>query len=79
MEIDLQMLAMIFFINMAYVTLNTIRFLLTMKGYRLIAPLVSMVEITIYILGLSMVLDRLDNPLNLLFYALGYEIGRAHV
>ncbi len=43
MEIDLQMLAMIFFINMAYVTLNTIRFLLTMKGYRLIAPLVSMV------------------------------------
>ena len=58
MEIDLQMLAMIFFINMAYVTLNTIRFLLTMKGYRLIAPLVSMVEITIYILGLSMVLDR---------------------
>lgn len=75
MEIDLQMLAMIFFINMAYVTLNTIRFLLTMKGYRLIAPLVSMVEITIYILGLSMVLDRLDNPLNLLFYALGYAAG----
>ena len=31
MEIDLQMLAMIFFINMAYVTLNTIRFLLTIK------------------------------------------------
>ncbi|EQC78481.1 hypothetical protein HSIEG1_264 [Enterococcus sp. HSIEG1] len=26
MEIDLQMLAMIFIINMAYVTLNTIRF-----------------------------------------------------
>ena len=75
MEIDLQMLAMIFFINMAYVTLNTIRFLLTMKGYRLIAPLVSMVEITIYILGLSMVFDRLDNPLNLLFYALGYAAG----
>ncbi len=71
MEVDLQMLAMIFFINLAYVTLNTLRFLLTMKGYRVIAPLVSMIEITIYILGLSMVLDRLDNPLNLLFYALG--------
>ncbi|MDU1981510.1 MAG: DUF5698 domain-containing protein, partial [Enterococcus casseliflavus] len=70
MEVDLQMLAMIFFINLAYVTLNTLRFLLTMKGYRVIAPLVSMIEITIYILGLSMVLDRLDNPLNLLFYAL---------
>ena len=73
MEVDLQMLAMIFFINLAYVTLNTLRFLLTMKGYRVIAPLVSMIEITIYILGLSM--DRLDNPLNLLFYALGYAAG----
>ena len=70
MEVDLQMLAMIFFINLAYVTLNTLRFLLTMKGYRVIAPLVSMIEITIYILGLSMVLDRLDNPLNLLFLSL---------
>lgn len=72
---DLKMLAMIFFINLAYVTLNTLRFLLTMKGYRLVAPIVSMFEITIYVLGLSLVLDRLDNPLNLLVYALGYGIG----
>ena len=60
--VDTRMLLMIFFINFAYITLNTLRFMLTMKGYRLIAPLVSMVEITIYILGLSLVLDRLDNP-----------------
>lgn len=73
--IDIKMLAMIFFINFAYVTLNTLRFMLTMKGYRILAPLMSMVEITIYILGLSMVLDRLDNPINLLTYALGYAIG----
>lgn len=72
---DIKMLAMIFFINFAYVTLNTLRFMLTMKGYRILAPLMSMVEITIYILGLSMVLDRLDNPINLLTYALGYAIG----
>lgn len=49
--------------------------MLTMKGYRYIAPLVSMVEITIYIVGLSLVLDRLDNPLNLFVYALGYAVG----
>ncbi|MGO2892299.1 MAG: DUF2179 domain-containing protein [Enterococcus devriesei] len=73
--IDLKMLAMIFFINLAYVTLNTLRFMLTMKGYRILAPIMSMVEITIYILGLSMVLDRLDNPINLLTYALGYGVG----
>lgn len=73
--IDIKMLFMIFFINFAYITLNTLRFLLTMKGYRLIAPLVSMAEIIIYILGLSLVLDRLDNPINLLVYALGYAVG----
>ncbi|KAF1296473.1 hypothetical protein BAU15_15230 [Enterococcus sp. JM4C] len=73
--IDTKMLLMIFFINFAYITLNTLRFMLTMKGYRLIAPLVSMAEITIYILGLSMVLNRLDNPLNLFVYALGYAVG----
>ncbi|OJG72974.1 hypothetical protein RV12_GL000751 [Enterococcus quebecensis] len=49
--------------------------MLTMKGYRLIAPLVSMAEITIYVLGLSMVLNRLDDPLNLVVYALGYAVG----
>lgn len=52
---DIKMLLMIFLINFAYITLNTLRFLLTMKGYRLIAPLVSMAEIIIYIVGLSMV------------------------
>lgn len=72
---DLKLLAMIFGINFAYITLNTLRFMLTMKGYRVIAPLVSMAEITIYILGLSLVLDRLDDPLNLLAYALGYAVG----
>lgn len=69
------LLLMTFGINFAYVALNTIRFMLTMKGYRILAPLLSMIEITIYILGLSMVLDRLDNPINLFAYALGYAIG----
>ncbi|WP_086347606.1 DUF2179 domain-containing protein [Candidatus Enterococcus clewellii] len=73
--VDFKMLAMIFVINFAYITLNTIRFMLTMKGYRLLAPIVSMAEITIYVLGLSMVLNRLDDPLNLLVYALGYAVG----
>lgn len=72
---DFKLLFMIFAINFAYITLNTLRFMLTMKGYRIIAPLVSMVEITIYILGLSMVLDRLDDPINLFVYALGYAVG----
>lgn len=72
---SLSILAMTFFINFAYVTISTIRFMLTMKGYRLLAPILSMIEITIYILGLSLVLNSLDNPINLFVYALGYAVG----
>jgi uncharacterized protein YebE (UPF0316 family) len=49
--------------------------MLTMKGYRLAAPLVSMLEITIYIVGLSLVLDHIDSPINIFVYALGYAVG----
>lgn len=72
---DVKILLMTFFINFFYVTISTIRFMLTMKGYRLVAPLLSMVEITIYIVGLSLVLNRLSNPINLFVYALGYAVG----
>ncbi len=75
--IDLKIIGMIFVINFCYITLNTIRFMLTMKGYRLIAPIVSVFEVTIYVLGLSMVLNRLDNPWNLAAYAIGYGVGVA--
>ncbi|CZQ91985.1 DUF2179 domain-containing protein [Trichococcus ilyis] len=75
MIFDLELLAKVFAINLSYVTLSTIRFMLTMKGYRVLAPLLSMVEIVIYVLGLSMVMSSLDNPLNLAAYALGYGAG----
>jgi len=77
MILDLELLTKIFAINLSYVTLNTIRFMLTIKGYRILAPLLSMVEIVIYVLGLSMVMNSLDNPLNLAAYALGYGAGIA--
>ena len=77
MEVDLSFLLLIFVINVAYISLNTIRFMLTMKSYRLAASLVSMVEVTIYVVGLGLVLDSLDNYLNLAVYALGYGVGIA--
>ncbi|WP_407370959.1 DUF2179 domain-containing protein [Carnobacterium sp.] len=77
MEIDLSFLLLIFVINVVYISLNTIRFMLTMKSYRLAASLVSMVEVTIYVVGLGLVLDSLDNYLNLAVYALGYGVGIA--
>ena len=76
-EIDWFLIAVIFIINVCYVTLMTIRMMLTMKGYRLAASLISMVEITIYVLGLGLVLDRLDSFWNIAAYALGYGAGIA--
>lgn len=72
---DFSLIVKIFMISFVYVTLSTIRFMLTMKGYRILAPLLSMVEIVIYVTGLSIVISSLDNPLNLAAYAIGYGVG----
>ncbi len=75
MELDWTMLVTIFCINVVYVTLNTLRMMLTMKGYQKIAPFIAMVEIAIYVVGLGLVLDNLDNVVNVAVYALGFGVG----
>lgn len=62
-------------INIVYVSFFTIRMILTLKGYRYIAALVSMVEVVIYIVGLGLVLDNLNEIQNIVAYAVGYGIG----
>lgn len=75
MDLDWIMLLTIFCINVVYVTLNTLRMMLTMKGYQSIAPFIAMVEIAIYVVGLGLVLDNLDNIFNVVAYALGFGVG----
>ncbi len=69
------MVIIIFSINIVYVTFFTIRMIMTLKGYRYLAALVSMVEVVIYIVGLGLVLDNLDQIQNLVAYAIGYGSG----
>jgi len=69
------LLALIFIINLVYITLNTLRVILTMRGYRKAAPLLAIVEVTIYTVGLSMVMQYLSNPIYLIVYALGFGVG----
>ena len=59
------MVVIIFSINIVYVTFFTLRMILTLKGYRYIAALISMVEVVIYIVGLGLVLDNLNEIQNL--------------
>lgn len=69
------MVLIIFLINIVYVSFSTVRMILTLKGYRYIAAAVSMVEVVVYVIGLGLVLDNLDQIQNLIAYALGYASG----
>ncbi|GAB3043221.1 DUF2179 domain-containing protein [Virgibacillus ainsalahensis] len=69
------MVAIILIINIVYVSLSTIRMILTLKGRRYIAAFVSMFEIVIYVVGLGLVLDNLDQIQNLIAYAVGFGMG----
>lgn len=71
----MKMFMIILVINIVYVSFFTIRMILTLKGYRYIAALVSMVEVVIYIVGLGLVLDNLNEIQNIVAYAVGYGIG----
>lgn len=71
----LVMIGIIFVINVVYVSFFTIRMILTLKGRRYAAACISTIEIVIYVVGLGLVLDNLDQIQNLIAYALGYGIG----
>lgn len=75
LENALIMVAIILIINIVYVSMFTIRMILTLKGRRYVAGFVSMFEIVVYIFGLGLVLDNLNEIQNVLAYALGYGIG----
>ncbi|AIY05437.1 hypothetical protein Plano_1472 [Planococcus sp. PAMC 21323] len=68
-------LMLIILINVAYMTLFTLRMILVIKGYRKVAVFLSMVEVFIYLMGLTIVLDNLSNPFNLAAYCIGWGIG----
>ncbi|GGN62325.1 MULTISPECIES: DUF2179 domain-containing protein [Oceanobacillus] len=75
LENALIMVAIIFIINVVYVSMFTVRMIFTLKGKRYIAALVGMFEIVIYVIGLGLVLDNLNEIQNLIAYALGFGLG----
>lgn len=71
----LQVLGFIFLIQIVYVSAFTLRMILTLKGQKYIAALISTFEVTVYVLGLNLVLQYLDQVASLVVYALGYALG----
>nr|WP_197030904.1 DUF5698 domain-containing protein [Bacillus sp. MB2021] len=75
LENSVTMILIILIINIVYVSFFTIRMILTLKGQRYLAAFISMIEVVIYVIGLGLVLDNLDQIQNLVAYAIGYGIG----
>ncbi|GAB4074477.1 DUF5698 domain-containing protein [Barrientosiimonas marina] len=71
----LVMVAIILVVNIVYVSLSTMRMILTLKSRRYMAAFVSMFEVVMYVIGLGLVLDNLDQIQNVAAYAIGFGIG----
>ncbi|GAA0377787.1 uncharacterized protein YebE (UPF0316 family) [Bacillus horti] len=69
------MVLIILSINIVYVSFFTIRMILTLKGQKYLAASLSSIEVLIYVIGLGLVLDNLNEIQNLIAYAVGYAIG----
>lgn len=75
LENSFVMVAIILIINIVYVSFFTIRMILTLKGQRYLAAGLSTIEVVIYVVGLGLVLENLNEIQNLIAYALGYGVG----
>jgi len=62
-------------INITYVSLTTVRFILMIKGLRKYAAVLSVAEVFVYIMGLSIILNNLNSYWNIAAYCIGYGIG----
>jgi len=73
--IDWQVILSIIAINVAYVSVFTLRLILMIKGRRGAASLLAMAEVFIYLVGLNLVLQNVNDPFNMAAYCLGFGIG----
>lgn len=66
---------LIFLGRMIDVSLGTIRIILISRGLRRVAPLVGFLEILVWLVVLTTVIEQLDQPLNFVAYAAGFAAG----
>jgi len=65
----------IFMARVVDVSMATLRMLLLVRGKRFYAATIGLFEVTIYVVTLKYVVDRLNDPASLIFYALGFATG----
>lgn len=71
----MQLALTIFFLNALYISINTFRTVLVVKGQRILAPLVAIGEEFVYVIALATALKNINSPLNIAAYAIGFGVG----
>jgi uncharacterized protein YebE (UPF0316 family) len=65
----------IFFARIADVSLGTLRIIFVSKGMKRIAPLIGFIEVLIWIIAISKIMQNLDNWICYIAYAGGFAAG----
>lgn len=66
---------LIFLARLIDVPLSTVRLIMIVKGRKIIGAVIGFFEIIVYTYVFASVVNSLNNPLNLIFYALGFSAG----
>jgi uncharacterized protein YebE (UPF0316 family) len=67
--------ALIFFLRICDMTLDTLRIIFMTKGFRRLAPIIGFFEILIWIIAITRIMRNLDNWLSYVAYAGGFATG----
>jgi len=65
----------IFLAQATYVAITTVRWIILVKGGRVLAAVISFFEVILYVYALGLVVTQLSNPYKVAVYALGYAVG----
>lgn len=75
MTVSLGLIGSIIGINIVYVSIFSLRLIFMIKGRRALASFLAMIEVFVYLMGLNLVLQNVDNPFNMAAYCLGFGLG----
>lgn len=66
---------LIFISRICDVSIGTVRIIYVSRGKRFLAPLLGFFEVSIWLIAISQIMQRLDNPLCFVAYAAGFAMG----
>ncbi|MBU0762379.1 MAG: hypothetical protein KKD39_05085, partial [Candidatus Altiarchaeota archaeon] len=66
---------LIFCARICDVTIGTVKVILITKGMRRLSPFLGFIEVLIWIVTISKVMENLNNPVNYVAYAAGFASG----